>query len=84
MTIIQFTRRNELTLPNVFLCFSGIDETVRVVRAIGGTCIGYKVDISKKEDVYSAADAIRRDAGNVKLTYAIRVFAYFYLIISIR
>lgn len=45
----------------------GIDETIRAVKSIGGTCIGYKVDISKKEEVYKAADAIRRDAGDITL-----------------
>lgn len=44
---------------------AGIDETVREVRAIGGKCTGYKVDISNKDDVYKAADAIRRDTGDV-------------------
>ena len=43
----------------------GIDETVKEVRAIGGKCFGYKVDISKKEEVYKAAEAIKRDAGDV-------------------
>lgn len=45
----------------------GIDETIELLRANGGTCIGYKVDISKKEEVYKAANAIRRDAGNITL-----------------
>lgn len=36
-----------------------------MIRANGGTCVGYKVDISKKEEVYKAADAIRRDVGDV-------------------
>lgn len=45
----------------------GIDETVEMIRANGGTCVGYKVDISKKEEVYKAADAIRRDVGDVSV-----------------
>lgn len=45
--------------------YAGIDETVELVRAIGGTCVGYIVDISKKEDVYKAADTIRRNIGHV-------------------
>lgn len=45
----------------------GIDETVEMIRANGGTCVGYKVDISKKEEVYKAADAIRRDVGDVSI-----------------
>lgn len=43
----------------------GIDETVEQVRATGGSCIGYRVDISNKEEVYKAADAIRHDVGDV-------------------
>lgn len=46
---------------------AGIDETVELLRAHGGTCIGYKVDISKKEEVYRAGNAIRRDAGDITL-----------------
>lgn len=38
-----------------------------MIRANGGTCVGYKVDISKKEEVYKAADAIRRDVGDVSI-----------------
>lgn len=38
-----------------------------MIRANGGTCVGYKVDISKKEEVYKAADAIRRDVGDVSV-----------------
>lgn len=49
--------------------FAGIDETVEMIRANGGTCVGYKVDISKKEEVYKAADAIRRDVGDVSVLY---------------
>lgn len=48
---------------------AGIDETVEMIRANGGTCVGYKVDISKKEEVYKAADAIRRDVGDVSVLY---------------
>lgn len=45
----------------------GIDETIELIRANGGTCVGYKVDISKKEEVYKAADDIRRDVGDVSI-----------------
>lgn len=49
----------------VFPKHAGIDETVEMIRANGGTAVGYKVDISKKEEVYKAADALRRDVGDV-------------------
>lgn len=59
-------------LVDVFFLLSllfwlGIDETIELIRANGGTCVGYKVDISKKEEVYKAADAIRRDVGDVSI-----------------
>lgn len=49
----------------IFIRISGIDETVDQVKAVGGKCTGYKVDISKKEDVYKAAEQIREDEGDV-------------------
>ncbi|CAD7079224.1 unnamed protein product [Hermetia illucens] len=45
----------------------GINETVDIVQSTGGYCKGYVVDISKKEDVYKAADQVRRDVGDVTL-----------------
>lgn len=46
---------------------NGIDETVGMIRSNGGKCVGYKVDISKKEDVYKAADTVRSDVGTITL-----------------
>lgn len=46
---------------------TGIDETVELLRANGAKCVGYQVDISKKEEVYRAANAIRKDVGNITL-----------------
>lgn len=45
--------------------FLGIEETVSLVKSTGGFCRGYRVDISKKEEVYKAAEEISRDIGNV-------------------
>lgn len=45
----------------------GIDETVRIIHANGGKCVGYKVDISKREEVYNAAEIVRRDVGSITL-----------------
>lgn len=44
-----------------------------MIRANGGTCVGYKVDISKKEEVYKAADAIRRDVGDVSVLHDLQL-----------
>jgi all-trans-retinol dehydrogenase (NAD+) len=52
-----------LSLP-----FPGIDETVKIVESMGGFCKGYKIDISKKEEVYKAADEIRMSVGDVSMS----------------
>ncbi|XP_065358018.1 estradiol 17-beta-dehydrogenase 11 [Calliphora vicina] len=45
----------------------GINETVKMVEECGGYCKGYVVDISKKEEVYRAAEVIRHEVGDVSL-----------------
>ncbi|KMY91264.1 estradiol 17-beta-dehydrogenase 11 isoform X1 [Drosophila simulans] len=45
----------------------GIAETVQIVEEAGGYCKGYVVDISKKEEVYKAADVIRDEVGDITL-----------------
>lgn len=53
-----------------------------MIRANGGTCVGYKVDISKKEEVYKAADAIRRDVGDVSVFMCLKWFCFFFFAFS--
>lgn len=48
-----------------FLPFAGLEETKKMIQSMGGKCHGYKVDISNKEEVYRAADTIRREIGDV-------------------
>lgn len=70
--MLKFIINPNIVCVCLFLCkknYAGIDETVEMIRANGGTAVGYKVDISKKEEVYKAADAIRRDVGDVSTTY---------------
>lgn len=38
-----------------------------IIHSMGGTCKGYKVDISKKEDVYKHAEEIRKTVGDVSI-----------------
>ena len=42
-----------------------MDETVKLVKAAGGKCKGYQVDLSRREEVYKAANKIRDDIGDV-------------------
>ena len=50
----------------LLIFFPGIDETVSIVKSMGGYCKGYKVDISKKDEVYRYADEIRNNIGDVR------------------
>ncbi|XP_017491091.1 PREDICTED: estradiol 17-beta-dehydrogenase 11-like [Rhagoletis zephyria] len=43
----------------------GIQETIEIVETDGGYCKGYVVDISKKEEVYKAAEVLRNEVGDV-------------------
>uniref|UniRef100_A0A1B0DM53 Uncharacterized protein n=1 Tax=Phlebotomus papatasi TaxID=29031 RepID=A0A1B0DM53_PHLPP len=43
----------------------GLDETTKLVQSIGGYCKSYVVDISKREEVYKAADQMRNEIGDV-------------------
>ncbi|XP_073826766.1 estradiol 17-beta-dehydrogenase 11 [Musca autumnalis] len=45
----------------------GIDETVKMVQESGGFCKGYVVDISRKEEVYKAAEVLRHEVGDISL-----------------
>ncbi|TMW50701.1 hypothetical protein DOY81_004225 [Sarcophaga bullata] len=45
----------------------GINETIEMVEECGGFCKGYVVDISKKEEVYKAAEVITHEIGDVSL-----------------
>lgn len=45
-----------------------------MVEAEGGYCKGYVVDISKKEEVYKAAEVIRNEIGDVSTATRISLF----------
>lgn len=45
----------------------GINATIKMIRNNGGNCFGYNVDISKREEIYKAADAIRSDFGDITI-----------------
>ncbi|XP_046812088.1 epidermal retinol dehydrogenase 2-like, partial [Lucilia cuprina] len=47
----------------------GINETVKMVEECGGFCKGYVVDISKKEEVYQAAEVIKHEVGDVSISF---------------
>lgn len=46
---------------------SGIEETVKLVQAVGGTCYGYVCDLCDREDVYKKAKIIREEIGKVTI-----------------
>uniref|UniRef100_A0A1B0B8X6 Short-chain dehydrogenase/reductase 3 n=1 Tax=Glossina palpalis gambiensis TaxID=67801 RepID=A0A1B0B8X6_9MUSC len=46
---------------------AGINKTVQMLEELGGYCKGYVVDISKREEVYKAAEDVKRDVGDINL-----------------
>lgn len=45
----------------------GLEDTVKLVKGIGGKCFGYVVDISNREDVYRVAKKVEKEVGAVNL-----------------
>lgn len=44
-----------------------LEETVKLVQAIGGTCYGYVCDLCDREDVYKKAAIVKQDVGKVSI-----------------
>lgn len=65
LIILSFLLLFDCLLYCVHIHFTGIDETCNIINSMGGFCKGYIVDISKKEDVYKAAEEIKTDIGDV-------------------
>ncbi|XP_060523276.1 estradiol 17-beta-dehydrogenase 11-like [Cylas formicarius] len=46
---------------------SGVEETVSLVKGIGGIAYGYKCDLADKDDVYRVAKKTQQEVGDVTL-----------------
>ncbi|XP_012235701.1 short-chain dehydrogenase/reductase family 16C member 6 [Linepithema humile] len=46
---------------------AGIEETVKLVRAAGGSCYGYVCDLCDREDIYKKARIIKEEIGKVTI-----------------
>lgn len=46
---------------------TGIEETVKLVLAAGGTCYGYVCDLCDRADIYKKAKIIREEIGKVTI-----------------
>lgn len=57
--------RRVLGLKDNFRFIVGIQETVKLVQAAGGTCYGYVCDLCDREDIYKKAAVIREEIGKV-------------------
>ena len=44
---------------------TGIEDTVKLVQATGGTCYGYVCDLCDREDIYEKAVILRQEVGKV-------------------
>ena len=63
--MFNFNKVCYLSLLFFFFISKGINETIEMVEECGGFCKGYVVDISKKEEVYKAAEVITHEIGDV-------------------
>jgi hypothetical protein len=55
-------------LSNFFISLfliSALDESKKIVDSMGGWCRAQIVDISRREEVYKAAEEIKNEYGNV-------------------
>lgn len=47
--------------------FSGIEETVNLVKSAGGICYGYVCDLCDREDIYKKAEQVKEEVGKVRI-----------------
>lgn len=59
--------KRDIVTKIMLLSFPGLKETTNILSAMGGDYKELIVDISKKEDVYKAADIIRESMGDVSI-----------------
>ncbi|XP_011497529.1 PREDICTED: short-chain dehydrogenase/reductase family 16C member 6-like [Ceratosolen solmsi marchali] len=45
----------------------GLNETVKMIQAMGGTCYGYVCDLCNREDVYKQASRLTKEVGRVSI-----------------
>lgn len=45
----------------------GLEDTVKLVKGIGGDCYGYVVDLANREDIYRVAKKVTEEVGKVNL-----------------
>ncbi|XP_072945111.1 estradiol 17-beta-dehydrogenase 11-like [Epargyreus clarus] len=45
----------------------GLEDTVKLVKGIGGKCYGYVVDLASRDDIYRVAKQVDEEVGRVSL-----------------
>ena len=55
---------------------TGLDESVKIIESMNGWCRGYIVDVSKREEVYKAAEDIKANVGDVS-THVLKHWIHF-------
>ncbi|XP_047360316.1 estradiol 17-beta-dehydrogenase 11-like [Vespa velutina] len=46
---------------------NGIEETMELIKAAGGTCYGYVCDVRNSDDIYKTAEIVREEVGQVNI-----------------
>ncbi|CAH4035477.1 estradiol 17-beta-dehydrogenase 11-like [Pieris brassicae] len=45
----------------------GLEDTVKLVKGVGGKCFGYVVDLAARDDIYRVAKQVKKEVGTVSL-----------------
>lgn len=48
---------------------SANEETVRLIKMAKGEAYAYQVDLTKREEIYRAAERVKKDIGKVCLVF---------------
>lgn len=48
---------------------SGLDDTEKLVKGIGGECYSYVVNLADKDDIYRVAEKVYKEIGRVSYFY---------------
>ncbi|XP_023937106.2 short-chain dehydrogenase/reductase family 16C member 6 [Bicyclus anynana] len=45
----------------------GLEDTVKLVKGVGGKCFGYVVDLTKRDDIYRVGKQVNEEVGRVSI-----------------
>ncbi|CAH2093019.1 unnamed protein product [Euphydryas editha] len=52
---------------STLVILKGLEDTVKLVKGLGGKCYGYVVDLASRDDIYRTAKQVEKEVGRVNL-----------------